>query len=105
MTRTTRLIVMLASCVVCLSAPAFAQSDPQTAPAAATASSGAAAPSTDAAAQTQETPVNTDFHIGEIKLDLTARPDVARPKFEEYRRGQGVSLPAFRLFGSQWSRV
>ena len=45
MTRRTRLIVTLASGVVCLTAPAFAQSDPQTAPAA-TAASAAAAPST-----------------------------------------------------------
>ena len=90
----TRLVVILASNVVFLSAPAFAQSDPPAATVAATPQSGATAQGKDAAA-------STDFQTGEVSLQLTARPDVGSSKFQEYRDVvRGVSVPAFRLFGS-----
>ena len=79
-----------------LSAPAFAQSAPPAATAAATPSSGAAAQDKD-----KDAAPSTDFQTGEVNLQVTARPDVGSSKFEEYRDVvRGVSVPAFRLFGS-----
>jgi MtrB/PioB family decaheme-associated outer membrane protein len=95
--RATRLVVILAASVAFLSAPAFAQSDPPSATVAATPSSGAAAQ----AKEGKDAAASTDFQTGEVSLQLTARPDVGSSKFEEYRDVvRGVSVPAFRLFGS-----
>ena len=72
MTRATFLSVLLASGVLCLGAPAYAQ-------------------------QTDE---NTDFETGSVTVDVAARPDVESSKFQEYRDiVKGVSMPEFRLFG------
>jgi MtrB/PioB family decaheme-associated outer membrane protein len=95
MTRAIRLVAILASNVLLFSGLAFAQSDP---PAAAV---GAAAQSKDAAAQAKDQAAGTDFQTGELNLQVTGRPDVGSSKFEEYRDVvKGVSIPAFRLFGS-----
>jgi MtrB/PioB family decaheme-associated outer membrane protein len=94
MKRATRLVVILSANVIVLGAPTFAQSDPPAAPVAATPSSGAAAQDKDATA-------STDFQTGDVNLQLMGRPDVGSSKFEEYRDVvKGVSVPAFRLFGS-----
>jgi MtrB/PioB family decaheme-associated outer membrane protein len=96
MTRITRLVAILVSNVAVLSAPVFAQSAPPAATAAATPSSGAAAQDKD-----KDAAPSTDFQTGDVNLQLTARPDVGSSKFEEYRDVvRGVSVPAFRLFGS-----
>jgi MtrB/PioB family decaheme-associated outer membrane protein len=95
MTPAIRVAVILVSTVVWVAAPALAQTDPPAAPA------GTAAAS---AAQDKDkaTAASTDFETGELNFQVTGRPDVASSKFQEYRDVvNGVSLPSFRLFGSE----
>lgn len=74
MTRATFLSVLLASGVLCLGAPAYAQQ-----------------------AQTDE---NTDFETGDVTVAVQQVPDVVSSKFQEYRDVvKGVSMPEFRLLG------
>ena len=92
MKRDTSLIVLVASGMVFLGAPAFAQITPAT--------SGAAAPPPAAPEQEKPAAPSYDFQTGDVILDVTGRPDVASSKFEEYRDVvKGVSMPGFRLFG------
>jgi hypothetical protein len=90
--------VLLASGVLLLSAPAFAQ--PEESAAAAVAATSAS----DAAVQDKDkdkaAASEFDFQTGDVILDVTGRPDVGSSKFEEYRDVvKGVSMPGFRLFG------
>ena len=89
-----RITVILVSTVVWLAAPASAQTDP---PAAA-----APASAPQDKDKEQSAAASTDFETGELNFQVSARPDVASSRFQEYRDVvNGVSLPAFRLFGSE----
>jgi MtrB/PioB family decaheme-associated outer membrane protein len=91
MKRAALITLILASGVLVLGAPAFAQSGP---------SATAATPSSVSAEQDKVTTTGKDFQTGEISIDVTGRPDVGSSKFEEYRDVvKGVSMPGFRLFG------
>jgi MtrB/PioB family decaheme-associated outer membrane protein len=87
-----------------LAVPASAQSAPPAAPAPAAQASDAAGqdkPAQDKAADDEAAAHKTDFQTGELNIQLQARPDVESSKFQEYRDVvRGVSIPAFRLFGS-----
>ena len=103
MRKTILLLSMLAPAVL-LAVPASAQSDPPAAPAPAAQASDAAGqdkPAQDKAADDEAAAHKTDFQTGELNIQLQARPDVESSKFQEYRDVvRGVSIPAFRLFGS-----
>ncbi len=103
MTHTLPRTIVLAG-ALSMSTTAFAQPAPidqsgQDKPAAAQAKPGEAGK---AAADEPATTSQYDFETGEIILDVTARPDVASSKFQEYRDVvKGVSMPGFRLFGRE----
>ena len=98
MRKTILLISMLAQAVL-LAVPVLAQSDPPATPAPAAQASDAAAQ--DKTADDKAAAHKTDFQTGELNIQLQARPDVESSKFQEYRDVvRGVSIPAFRLFGS-----
>jgi MtrB/PioB family decaheme-associated outer membrane protein len=95
MTRALRVALILVSTVLWLAAPSFAQTDPPAAPA-------GAPPPSEAQAKDKSAAAKTDFETGELNFQVSARPDVGSSKFQEYRDVvNGVSLPAFRLFGSE----
>jgi hypothetical protein len=106
MIRSTGSLVILASGVVLFSVQALAQSASPAAtvaapPVSTTSGSSGAAEQDKQDKQDKDAPVSTDFQTGDLDLQVTGRPDVASSKFEEYRDVvKGVSLPAFRLFGS-----
>ena len=90
MKRATLLVAILN--VVFLGASAFAQSSPPA----------TVAPPATAASQDKEAPAITDFYTGEMNVQGLGRTDVDSSKFEEYRDVvKGISVPYFRLFGSQ----
>jgi len=95
MTRAIRVAAILVLTIAWLAAPAFAQTDPPAAPA-------GAAPAPAAQDKDKSAAPSTDFETGELNFQVSARPDVASSKFQEYRDVvNGVSLPSFRLFGSE----
>jgi MtrB/PioB family decaheme-associated outer membrane protein len=102
MKRTTLTTLILASGVLLLGAPAFAQSGPSAAAVAATHLPSTPVPVTAEQDKDKDAAGGKDFQTGDITVDVTARPEVASSKFEEYRVVvKGVSLPGFRLFGKE----